>query len=788
MMSLELRGVRVHNLKGVDVAFPLGRLTLVTGVSGSGKSSLIFDTLHAEAQRRYLQSFSIASRQLLERFDQPDADWIGDLPPAIAVRTIDSWGSAIVLADATELGELLAELFAREGIAVCPSCHQNVRPHSTADVIAELHRLPAGARVSLGFPDQPGEGESSVQWSDRLREEGWIRVQIGSNIRRLDEKAPIEGPDGAIVLIDRVETGKVTDERLSESIETGFRRGDGRMVAILESGEIRFDRRWRCPQCNVSVATPEVRLFDAHHPLGACADCAGTGKIKGATCSRCGGHRFNEQALSVRWRGRSIADMFALSLVELAPVVSESSRAMAACVAALVDLGLGHLSPDRFLETLATGESQRLRLHRAFAADLNDALYLFDEPTTGLHPADLAAILPKFLALRDAGNTVVIVDHHPMLRPLADYHIELGPGAGEEGGTIVSQGPLVDDDSPLELSSTRARSHGTLKLRMQTPTPLEVDFPLGVLCVVAGISGAGKTRLLRDALVPTAAHAKQKKGYEAAPLGVTLTGANQIDDVILFDQTPLSRSSRSNAATALKIFDEIRDVFAATTDAKIRNFDPGAFSFNQPGGRCETCEGQGSLAVDMQFLPDVRATCPECLGRRYRKEILAIKVRGLNISEVLDLTAREAFRFFRTQRSLEKKLKWLLDLGLDYLRLGQPLETLSLGEAQRLKLAAHLATSRKPRSLFVLIEPTRGLHPDDVQDMLACLGNLLATGHSVIVEDQNPIILRSADYLIELGPIPGAGRILATGPPAEIARLDTPTGKFLQRLNGSETS
>ncbi|MEI7685443.1 MAG: hypothetical protein WCL32_10475 [Planctomycetota bacterium] len=781
MMSLELRGVRVHNLKGVDVAFPLGRLTLVAGVSGSGKSSLIFDTLHAESQRRYLQSFSVASRQLLERFDQPDADSIGDLPPAIAVRSTDSWSrSAFAVGDVTDLSELFADLFAREGVAICPSCGIEVRPHSVATTIAELQSLPAGTRVTLGFPDRPGEGESVPQWAERLREEGWVRLQIGAQIHRLDEKSlPADIADG-LVLIDRVEIGKASDQRLFETIETGFRRGDGRIVALSESGEKRFDRRWRCPRCQVAVATPEPRLFDARDPLGACAACGGAGAIKGIRCAACAGCRFSENARSVRWQGQSIVDVNERTLAELAPRFPSSSQ-LGGCLAALLALDLGHLMPGRLLEELATGEAQRLRLHRAIASDLTGALYLFDEPTTGLHPHDVETILPLLLRLRDAGNTVVVVDHHPRLLSVADHHIELGPGAGDEGGTITYYGPPVEVEPPPFDLHPRQRTHGEISLTVAASPPLndiQVAFPLGVLCVIAGVSGAGKTRLLRDTLFPAALHAKHK--LAASLPGVTLVGANQFEDVYLFDQTPLSRSARSNAATVLKIFDEIREVYAATTDAKIRNFDAGVFSFNQPGGRCETCEGQGRLAVDMQFLPDVMATCPECLGRRYRKEVLGIKVRGLNIAEALDLTAREAFRFFRTQRALEKKLKWLLDVGLDYVRLGQPLETYSLGESQRLKLASHLASNRKPRSLFLMIEPTRGLHADDAAGLLECFGQLLGTGHSLVIEDQNPVVLRAADYLIELGPRAGGGKILATGTPAEIANLDTPTGRFLR--------
>ncbi len=854
---IELRGVRVHNLKGVDAALPLGKLTVVTGVSGAGKSSLIFDTLYAEAQRRYLQSFSVSSRQFLERFDQPDADWIGDLPPAVAIRASDAWGKGATVADVTDLADLFAELFTREGIAVCPQCGDAVRPHSATAVVAELQSLPPGTRLTLGFPDRPGEGETPPQWIDRLREEGWVRLQIGATAHHLGETKAIDYDPSAeaIVLLDRVEIGKSTDERLLEAVEAGFRRGDGRLIAMSDSpftfrargepsadhvhlrnketpeigqseragrreretaSDLRFDRRWRCPRCDIAVAAPEPRLFDRRDPLGACPACHGAGTIKGDICSTCHGHRFNEQSLSVRWQTRNIADLFALPLGALSgffqpppsPGVSNANpgdrplqNQITSRLSSLESLNLTYLPLDRPLDALATGESQRLRLHRALASNLVSALYLFDEPTAGLHPQDVAEILAHFIALRDAGNTVVIIDHHPLVWNIADHVLDLGPGAGDDGGQILYQGPpkagrVSDPSEPGTAPSLSATDgskttspHGELRLANVNLPPFvtfEITIPLGVLCLLTGISGAGKTRLLRDALYPALAHAKHKKGV-AAP-ETKLVGAHQIEDVILFDQTPLSRSARSNPATALKIFDDIRELFASTTDAKIHNAGPGAFSFNQPGGRCETCEGQGRLAVDMQFLPDVTTTCPECLGRRYRKEILAIKVRGLSIAEVLDLTAREAFRFFRAQRSLEKKLKWLLDVGLDYLRLGQPLETLSTGEMQRLKLAGHLAGSRKPRSLFLLIEPTRGLHPDDVANLLDCLRQLRDTGHSLVIEDQNPFLLPMADYLLELGPSPGAGSLIASGTLDQVKSLDTPTGRFLRQQDPTAQS
>jgi excinuclease ABC subunit A len=798
---ITLRGVRVHNLKNVDVALPLGKLTLVTGLSGAGKSSLVFDTIHAEAQRRYLQSFSVAARQVLERFDQPEADWIGDLPPTIALRSPISLPASTV-GGYTELDEVLGQLLSHVALPVCPKCGQSVKPHRTADVVSAIDRLPAGTRATIAFPDRPGEGETIAAWAARLREEGWVRLQVGEEIIRLDERVPTT-IDDALVLTDRIEVGKATPERLFEGVETTYNRGDGRLVLLHDEQTERFDRRWRCPRCEAPVAEPTPRRFDPTDPLGACPVCHGRGIDKSGVCPACGGRRFNDESLTLRWQGRSIADLHEISIDALREFVASTEFAAEAkpIAARLIDrlaqlreLGLGHLSLRRDLESLALGEAQRMRLGQILAEPLVDSLYLFEEPTAGLHPSDVERVLPHILRLRDVGNTLIVIDHHPAWFEVADHLIDLGPGAGEEGGQILYQGDVAglqaveasltathlfaDDEEP----TTRRKRNGEIVVSDVNVPPLalaEVTFPLGVLCVVAGVSGAGKTRLVRDVLFPSVAQAKHKK-FTGEPRPVR--GASSIHDVFLIDRGPLPRSARSNPATYLKAFDDIRELFAETTDAKIRNFDAGAFSFNQSGGRCEACEGQGFQRVDMQFLADVRMTCPECLGTRYRKEILQVKVRGLSIAEVLDLTVREAFRFFRAQRSLEKKLKWLIDVGLDHVRLGQPLETLSGGEGQRLKLAGQLAASRKPGCLFLLLEPSAGLHPADIGRLLECFDQLLGTGHSLVIVDHHPEMLRNADHLIELGlgAGPEGGRLIAEGTPEEVAKANTPTGRFLR--------
>jgi excinuclease ABC subunit A len=465
---------------------------------------------------------------------------------------------------------------------------------------------------------------------------------------------------------------------------------------------------------------------------------------------------------------------------------------------------LAYLSLDRGARTLSTGEAQRVRLTTALGSNLVNALYVLDEPTAGLHPRDTTKLLTVLKRLRDSGNTLVLVEHDFEVLLAADHVVDLGPGAGEEGGEVLYQGPPAALPS-AEASVTggylsgrrfipvpsrrRATSHGTLRLvgaRTHNLQDVTVDFPLGVLCVVTGVSGAGKSSLVQHTLYPALCRRKGKKTPHAGGNPeAEIVGAGQINDVVLMDQSPLTRTARSNPATALKVFDEIREVFADTTEARIRNFGPGHFSFNQPGGRCETCQGQGTLTVDMQFLADVSVTCPECRGTRFKRELLNVKVRNLDIAEVLDLTVREAFRFFRAQPHIEKRLKRLLDVGLDYLRLGQPADTLSGGEGQRLKLAAHLVSSRKPRCLFLLMEPTTGLHPADVARLLDCFDRLLETGHSLIVVEHNLDVIKSADHVIDVGPGAAAegGRLVGTGTPEEIARLEeSHTGQWLRHL------
>ena len=790
--TIPLRGVRVHNLKSIDVDIPLGGLTVVTGVSGAGKSSLVFDTLFAEAQRRYVQSFSVYTRQFLERFDRPHADTIGDLPPAIAIRRAQV-GATETVGALTGLAEAVRLLFTRAGTLHCPACGLPVRAQRTDDVLAALQALPVGTRVALAFSSLAPDVSEQPAWRASLREEGYVRIQHAGQIHRLDEPAAPTIPPGSAVwvLVDRVEAGKTPAERVRESVEAAFRRGEGRMGLLTDTSETVFDQRPVCARCGQPLAELSPRLFDARDPIGACETCQGTGVLgkSGVPCNACAGLGLNAVARAVRLGDTVIADWLTRPCDEVANVLHRLdlpaehralTDSMRDRLGTLTSLDLAFLTLAQPASRLSDGALRRIALAAALASSLVQVLYLIDEPTLGMHPRDVPRLVAALHRLCDRGNTVVVIEHERTLIASADHVIDLGPGAGDEGGTLVYQGaPAGLADAPesptsdfwtgrdaIDVPDARRKPIGMLTLKAPS-----YEFPLGVLCAVTGVAGAGARRLVMDTLARALDAAKKKKDVPSP-----VAGAGKLADVVLLDQAPLPRSARSNPATLLKIFDEIRALYAATTDAKIRNFGPGHFSFNQPGGRCETCEGEGTLTIDMQFLADVTTTCPECQGKRYRKEVLDIKVRNRSIAEVLDLTVREAFRFFRAQPKIEKKLKVLIDVGLEYLRLGQPVDTLAIGEGQRLKLASHLASSRKAGCLFLLEEPSAGLHPADVANLLACFDRLLDTGHSLIVVDNDIDVLACADWIIELD----AGQVVAQGTPEAVAQYPSATATSLR--------
>ncbi len=902
---IELRGVRVHNLKNLDLAIPLGQMVVVTGVSGAGKSSLVFDTLYVEGQRRYVESFSSYTRRFLERFEKPDADRIEPIPPAIAVRHKTGGRSRrATVGTATEISDYLRLLFARAGVVVCPECQQPVERHTPATTQAALTGLDVGTRFMVCFPvgeraNQAGSSSPAASTRSRsnagdsgmlvaqLVEAGFTRLIIDGRTVNLTGAGSDLLPTGeSLVIVDRLTAGVTSAERLADSLELAFRHGAGACVVLVQSHDagapstgasarcgagvppaddshatkaqfvvdgiayraIAFHSKLVCAGCGREFADPEPALFNFNSALGACPVCRGAGEVAAdegpagqpRACPGCLGARLRPEALAVRLAGKTIADLTRQTVTELRGTLagarfgrSDDERRICGQLVAqitarldyLVDVGLAYLTLDRPARTLSGGEAQRVRLTAAFGSKFVNLLYVLDEPTTGLHACDTERLLASIERLRDAGNSVVLVEHDAAVIGRADQVIDIGPGAGSEGGRVVFQGP------PAELAahgqtttaefltgrrqvaardgSIRREPSGWLRIEGVEHHNLDdvaVDIPLGVLCVVTGVSGSGKSSLVEETIYPAArsflaarsspceagdrAHADPpKRATEVlsdAGHFSSLTGVEQIDDVLLIDQRPLDRSARANPATILQIFGEIRSLFAATGEAKARNLTARHFSFNSAGGgRCETCRGMGSIAVDMQFLPDVVVTCPDCHGTRYRREILDVRYRGLSIADVLALTVRDAFGFFRGRTRVQRRLKVLKDAGLDYITLGQPAGTLSGGESQRLKLAAFLARARRSRTLMLIDEPTAGLHPADVARLIDCLGQILAAGHSLVVIEHNLDFIRCADHVIDLGPGAGAagGKIVATGTPDEIAANSASiTGRFLRDL------
>jgi len=937
---IELRGVEVHNLKGIDLDLPHRQLIAICGVSGSGKTSLALDTLYAEGQRRYIESFSAYTRQFLERLEKPAAERIDGIPPAIAVtRKTSARSSRVTIGGATEIVEYLRLLYAKIGHVLCQRCGQEVRRESPQQAAELLAALPAGTRYMVAFAAGPNRGDEEstatsgdgpVKWSEL----GFVRGIVDNRLITLAEieQDAAQLPAGFYVIVDRLSAG-VALERLRDSLETAFQHGRGQAVAFIESSErpqlngtprgttyplqegshfwrVGFSRALRCEDCGEEQPTPEPRLFSFNSPLGACPTCEGLGTIidmdlelivpnrhkslrEGAiapwtvspyeealagllavadevgipvdtavrnltdaqwelirngvpgteyhglrgffaemeakkntvsvrsflnkwrsarVCPACHGRRLRPEALTTRIADKNIAELCELKIADarefLATVpLSDYERKVGHVMldelrgrlSFLERVGLGYLTLDRTLSTLSGGEAQRVELTSALGSNLVGMLYVLDEPSAGLHPTDVERLLKSIRSLRDRGNTVVIVEHEETLIRTADQLIEIGPGAGERGGELIYQGPpagIVDATGSLTgdyLSGRRGGSvshnrrpanRGRVRLtnaRGHNLKNLQAEFPLNLLCLVTGVSGAGKSSLVQETLYPALCHRMRMEADK--PLAYDdVYGDGQLEDVVLVDQGPIGRSPRSNPVTYIKAFDEIRAVFAETLEARTHNFTASHFSFNVDGGRCPTCEGDGYLAIDMQFLADVYMKCSACGGTRYRKEILQAHYRGKSIADVLEMTVREAFAFFRGSIKVQAKLKQLIDVGLDYLRLGQPANTLSGGEAQRLKLAGYLAGAKRGRTLFILDEPTTGLHFADIVRLLDCFEALLQIGHSLIVIEHNVQMMLAADFIIDMGPgaAENGGQIIATGTPEEISlHSESATGRIL---------
>ncbi|MBI3335339.1 MAG: excinuclease ABC subunit UvrA [Candidatus Portnoybacteria bacterium] len=857
---IKIRGARVHNLKNISLDIPKNKLIVITGVSGSGKSSLAFDTLFSEGQRRYIESLSTYARQFLGQLDKPDVDRIDGLSPAIAISQKSlSRSPRSTVGTVTEIYDYLRLLFAKAGVMHCPSCGREVRAQAEDEIIEKILAIQEHTPILILAPVIKGKKGHHKEILEHIKAQGFIRVRVDKKIYRIEAALALDLGRYQIhtieVVVDRLSSVKGERSRIADSLETGLKAGDGQVIISSfsrseESGDILFSTKNACPYCEISLPELEPRSFSFNSPFGACSECAGLGKIKGEwyrgadgrwtlweECPRCQGKRLKPEFLAVRFLGKTITDIIKSSIgdnltffkdIYLYPKpYSERSEEQGSAIAGsytlnpkivlpilkeivsrlqfLIDVGLHYLTLSRESGTLAGGEAQRIQLATQIGSRLSGVLYILDEPSIGLHKRDHQKLLRQLKELRDLGNTVIVVEHDSQTIEKADWVIDLGPGGGERGGKITFQGTVKELKKSDTLtgkylsgktisyitsgSERRVRpvQEGMLIVKGAKEHNLkniDVAFPLGKFISITGVSGSGKSSLIYDVL----ARALQLEINRAKVIPgeyERLEGIQHIDRAVSVDQSPIGKTPRSTVATYTKIFDEIRWLFSQTQEARARGWKPGRFSFNARAGRCERCQGQGELLVEMQFLPPVYVTCEVCKGRRYKKEVFEVEYKGKDISQVLQMTVSQALEFFSNVPYLKKRLEVLLEIGLDYIRLGQTAPTLSGGEAQRIKLAKELLSYQGRHTFYILDEPTTGLHFDDIRKLLIILRKLVDADNTVVVIEHNMDVIRSADWIIDLGPEGGeeGGYIVAQGTPEEITRVqESWTGKFLCEL------
>jgi excinuclease ABC subunit A len=911
---LRIEGARQNNLKNISLALPHDRMTVITGVSGSGKSSLAFDTLFAEGQWRYIESLSSYARMFLERIDRPDVDRIEQIRPSIAIEQKNPVRTArSTVGTATEIADLLRLLYAKTGRVHCPRCGSDGRSDSAETAAEELFKEFPGERALLCFPLSVPPKADTAEFFTRLTRRGFARIIVAGQLFTLTPPptADLSGVSELLVVLDRVTLDEERRGRITDSLEMAFREGSGRIqVEIPGKATRHFSQDFRCSSCQARLSRPQPILFSFNHPLGACPDCKGFGNIlrydealvvpdptksltEGAVapwnhpsgrryqkgllkaakrrgvdptrpynelsaeergwiykgdedfsgvkgffeeveeyryklhvrvflsryrsqfpCPSCRGARLKPEALMVRVGGLTIADLSELTIEDAAralrqldlsaweaAVSRELLKQLQAKLGFLLRVGLGYLTLSRQTRTLSGGEAQRINLANQLGSQLVGTLYVLDEPSIGLHARDTARLAELCGELAHAGNTVVVVEHDRTFMEVADYLVELGPGSGERGGQVVFAGSreefLKDSRSltaryltgrdEIALPRVRRSGHRHLTLtgaREHNLKDLTVKIPLHTLTCVTGVSGSGKSTLVHDTLYRAVARAFKT---EFAPPGAytALLGLEYLKGVRLIGQEPIGRTPRSNPVTYIKAFDEIRKLYASLPRAKTLGLGPGSFSFNVPGGRCEECQGDGFQKLEMYFFEDVYVSCQECQGRRYRPDVLRVTYKGKTIHQVLQMTVDDAVECFAPQPVLVRRLKVLQDVGLGYLRLGQSATTLSGGEAQRLKIASELGARTTSDFLYILDEPTTGLHLDDVKKLLQVLNRLVDAGNTVLVVEHHMDVIKTADWIIDLGPEGGlaGGEIIAEGTPEQVAQVDgSYTGKFLREI------
>ena len=939
--SIRIRGARTHNLKNLSLELPRQRLVVVTGISGSGKSSLAFDTLYAEGQRRYVESLSAYARQFLQMMDRPDVDLVEGLSPAIAIeQKAASHNPRSTVGTVTEIHDYLRLLFARAGTPYCPEHGAPLAAQSVAQMVDHVLALPEDTRLLVLAPVVAARKGEQAELLEELRAQGFTRVRIDGRVHDLDAAPRLARnvKHTVEVVIDRLRARAEAKQRLAESFETALRHADGRAVAVeADSGrEHLFSARFACPHCSYALPELEPRLFSFNNPMGACPRCDGLGAVeffdpqrvvahpnlslasgairgwdrrnhfyysmlrslaahygfdpeapwemldratqdlilhgsgnekipfrylaeRGRTqvrehafegilpnlerryretdsvvvreelakyrharaCPECDGARLRREARHVRVAGRTLQDVSRLSLREALDAFrglrleGERGRVaerivdeIAARLEFLVDVGLDYLSLERSAETLSGGEAQRIRLASQIGSGLTGVLYVLDEPSIGLHQRDNARLIATLKRLRDLGNSVIVVEHDEEAIRAADHIVDMGPGAGEAGGELVAEGSLdaiiasersltgryLAGSMRIEVPRSRRRP-GAKRLvvrgaRGNNLRNATLSVPVGLLVCVTGVSGSGKSTLVNDTLYAALARHLHGAATEPAP-HESLSGVEHFDKAVSVDQSPIGRTPRSNPATYTGLFTPIRELFAGVPEARSRGYDPGRFSFNVKGGRCEACQGDGMIKVEMHFLPDIFVPCDVCHGKRYNRETLEIRYKGKTIHEVLEMTVEQAREFFDPVPVVARKLQTLVDVGLSYIQLGQSATTLSGGEAQRVKLALELSKRDTGRTLYILDEPTTGLHFQDIEMLLAVLHRLRDHGNTIVVIEHNLDVIKTADWLVDLGPEggDGGGRIIATGTPEDVAANPAShTGRYLAKFLAARAS